>query len=1852
MIFVVIILIFFFQYIDTSYAVEGWLCFQHDAKHTGRSTYPGPEIKPSIHWEGHIDGYIITQPVVTSDGRGYFCSSKGILLSLTFTGKKKLLNLGAGVNSTCVITPSGRIYVICEDGTICAVSLDKLEIEWKYPTNTSVSWTSLIASPEGVIYFGTNEGKLYAIDETGNYLWDVFLGGAIQSSPALDDTGTIYVSSTNGSLYAVTSDGNIKWDKYLRVSPFCSPAISPHDSKIYIATIDNTLLAITETGEVDTIDIGSSIYSSPAFGHNQEIYIGTADGLCVITQDGSIEFVPTGGIFKCNPVVDVNGMVYVASRDGYVYGILNNKIQWKYKIGILPSPMALGPMKTIYIGDRTGGVYILTSAEKKVISRKKRIKPPKGMPKHLQASIKHMKVILTWKDATRRKIGFIIERKTPEEIYKEIARVGKDTTVFEDTQIIPNTDYSYRVCAYNEGGISKYSNEVSITTPQIPPDAPAELYATATSGTCIKLCWKDMSMNETGFVIERCVDTGTYTQLVTVTENITEYYDETVLPRQRYSYRIRAYNEVGFSEYSNEVSILTPDIPPYAPDKLMLTRFNKKEVVITWCDNSDNEAGFIVEKGISQDTFTPVATLTTNSTVYSDTNIKLRKKYYYRVYAYNDIGRSDYCNTLVVDTTPRIPIPPGKLKAEAISAKAVLLNWSDNSDNETGFKIIKKRKGTKKYRLLCKLAPNTTSYEDTKVQPERTYLYRIVSFNDFGQPRYTPAVSITLPPLPPAAPRHVAVELLAPTKVKIRWQDMSRNEKGFKIQRKRLEDDMFVTIATLRANKKLYYDTDLMPNTTYVYRILAYNKGGEGVSDTVSITTSQAIPEPPGRLKVLDISSIAVSLTWDDNSVDEAGFQIERRKPHTKYRKLANIPANTTQYRDFGVLPNTVYFYRICAYNLAGYSKYSNEVKVKTKDIPPFFPSELSAQLKDTKVILCWEDNSVNEIGFKVERKEAGTPRFVEIANVDKNTTYYEDEDIELKKTYYYRVYAYNDIGNSHYSNQVEITIPGPPVTPAGLKGNSTAPDQVNLSWEDTSDDEEGFIIERKINDEFREIGRTSKDNTTFTEINLSPDTSYTYRVCAYNKFGTSGYTNEVIITTLKPPLQAPDNLTGSIPQEGCVYLTWRDNSDDETGFIIERASPDETEFQPIATVAQNTTSYIDIRLLPDKTYMYRVLAFRQDEYSGYSNSISVTTPNVIPEAPDNLVLVTASRDKIVIAWQDNSMNETGFYIERAPAKSMEYNIIGEVPADVTCFEDKNILSGARYQYRVAAYNDVGVSSPSNVLTAVALGPDEINLLHKFIQQPLDEEGFAPTLAWSFQTSQGIRNSSCVLLPHEQRLFFGSTDGKLYCLNAVTGDCIWSYATLKPIVSSPILGEDNTIYVGSRDGYLYAITPEGGLKWRYYVGDSIESSPTVHHGVIYVISKSGDVYAFYPTGEPKWRIKLKGKGFSSPVVGFDGSIYIGVNGDEEYSAIYALTEWGKIKWKRHISYGIRASAGLGYDGSIYVGVKDKNGDNLYAFSEDGVLKWKYATSGWINHSIVVGPDGGIYVPSNEPSGASKLYKINKDGTAEWNFQTGWIYSAPVVDSTGMVYICGNSTIYALDSNGELHWAYTAPSCISSSPVVGHNKMVYFGCIDGRIYALKMSNMPPVAPSELRLNVLSSTSIELTWRDNSNDETGFIIEKRVAGINKFNIVATVGVNTTTFVDSELLPETNYEYRVAAYNYIGESEYSNTCARETFPRPPEEIKNVKVIDLGTGDSLRIEWELPESNNFSHIHVYRSIIPDEIGSLVMDDITESYVIDTNLVTNLTYYYTIRVVDKYGIEVPSDIQYTGKPTSYKLQQ
>jgi hypothetical protein len=291
---------------------------------------------------------------------------------------------------------------------------------------------------------------------------------------------------------------------------------------------------------------------------------------------------------------------------------------------------------------------------------------------------------------------------------------------------------------------------------------------------------------------------------------------------------------------------------------------------------------------------------------------------------------------------------------------------------------------------------------------------------------------------------------------------------------------------------------------------------------------------------------------------------------------------------------------------------------------PPLFPTDLKANaVSSSQINLTWTDNSDNESGFKIERCMGDsvscdtTPTsYAQIAQVGANTTTYSDTTVAASTTYTYRVHAFNGAGNSLNSNSAQAATPAPPSAPAApdnLTATAVSTSQINLTWTDNSDNEDGFKIERCTVGagcpNFVQIAQTAAGANSFNNIGLMDGTTYRYRVRAFNSGGDSGYSNEASATT---PVAPPSNLTATAGKTGnnvFIDLRWQDNSNSETNFDVERCTGAScTLFLPLTSVGSGVTTYRDSIVARRTTYRYQVKARNGAGSSGYSNIASATT--------------------------------------------------------------------------------------------------------------------------------------------------------------------------------------------------------------------------------------------------------------------------------------------------------------------------------------------------------------------------------------------------------------------------------------------------------------------------------------------------------------------------------------------------------------------------------------------------------------------------------------------------------------------
>jgi len=272
---------------------------------------------------------------------------------------------------------------------------------------------------------------------------------------------------------------------------------------------------------------------------------------------------------------------------------------------------------------------------------------------------------------------------------------------------------------------------------------------------------------------------------------------------------------------------------PAAPSHFAATPASASAVDLSWWDMSANETGFEIERKTgSAGAWSRVLTTGANVSTIDDVGLAGSTTYYYRGRAVNASGASVYSNEVGVTTPappPPVPAVPSHFAATAASPSAVNLSWWDMSNNETGFEIERKTGSAGAWSRVLTTGANVSSVGDLGLSGGTTYYYRSRAVNASGPSGYSNEVSV-LTPVPagpvPAAPTHLSIYSLGTATISVTWWDMSNNETGFEVERKKGSAGTWARIATKGANVSIHADTTVSSGTLYYYRARAVNGNG------------------------------------------------------------------------------------------------------------------------------------------------------------------------------------------------------------------------------------------------------------------------------------------------------------------------------------------------------------------------------------------------------------------------------------------------------------------------------------------------------------------------------------------------------------------------------------------------------------------------------------------------------------------------------------------------------------------------------------------------------------------------------------------------------------------------------------------------------------------------------------------------------------------------------------------------------------------------------------------------------------------------------------------------------------------
>jgi outer membrane protein assembly factor BamB len=304
---------------------------------------------------------------------------------------------------------------------------------------------------------------------------------------------------------------------------------------------------------------------------------------------------------------------------------------------------------------------------------------------------------------------------------------------------------------------------------------------------------------------------------------------------------------------------------------------------------------------------------------------------------------------------------------------------------------------------------------------------------------------------------------------------------------------------------------------------------------------------------------------------------------------------------------------------------------------------------------------------------------------------------------------------------------------------------------------------------------------------------------------------------------------------------------------------------------------------------------------------------------------------------------------------------------------------------------------------------------------------------WTVKTGGRVRAQPTVIDAH---VYISSDDGNLYKLEQRTGAIAWKARIdngSQPRLDlgdekfrwdrygSAVATDGKRLYIGSRDGNVYALDPASGSEiWRFRTGDMVTGTPAVHGDL--VLFSSFDKYAYAVKADDatlQWKRDLKGELPSDVVIAENRALI----GSRSYDLNALEPSSGETRWQRYVWFSWIESAPNIRDGIAYVGTSDAL--KLFAFDvKDGRMAWERTLPGWSwsrpavqDNCVIAGAVG------------AKAYSMPREGAllaiSRTNGAIQWMFPAPPVEGAkqwgfGSSPVATARAVYAADLSGRVY----------------------------------------------------------------------------------------------------------------------------------------------------------------------------------------------------------------------------------------
>ncbi len=1360
---------------------------------------------------------------------------------------------------------------------------------------------------------------------------------------------------------------------------------------------------------------------------------------------------------------------------------------------------------------------------------------------------------------------------------------------------------------FRASSTSIYPGWVASVSCFLPVAAPTNLTATVDTAKDVHLNWTDNANDETRYVIQRSLnDSLHFLSIATLPANATSYIDSAAPDSSYIFYRVRVYRDSVGSPYSRAVSVVignliimhngtlstcgitfldpggfgnynsgyyTTTITPSIPG-------NKLKVVFSQFNTGDY---LYIYNGPS--TASPLL-----GTYYGSSlppSLESTSPGGELTFVFNPYYSNTYSGWISYISCFKPVAAPTNLTATVDTAKDVHLNWTDNANDETRYIVERSLNDSLNYLSIASLPANTTSFIDTSA-PDNSYLfYRVRAYRDSVGSPYSNKVSIIVGNIfimNNGSTSSCGITFLDPggfgnynsgyytttitpsipgNKLKIAFSQFNTG------------DYLYIYNGPSTSSPLLgsYYGNTLPPiiestspggELTFVFN--AYSNYYTGWISYISCYKPVAAPT---NLTATVDTAKDVHLNWTDNANDETRYVIERSlNDSLHFFSIASVSANTTSFIDTSATDNSYLFYRVRAYRDSVGSPYSKAVSVTIGNIlimqnatistcgitfldpggfgnysSGYYTTTVTPSIPGNKLKIVFSQFYTNETLYIYDGPSTSSPLLGNYYGSSIPPSL-ESTSPGGELTFVFNAYS------TYYPGWISyISCYKPVAAPANLSAVADTANRVQLNWTDNANDETHYVVERSVNapSKFVVIKQLAANTIQYTDSAAPANSLVYYRVKAYRDTIGSFYSNTARAALGNAPYLMTDSILITcdkvfmdpggidvIPEPYTYYYKVTTFKPSVTGNRV-RASFSKIQLNGTLRVynGPNTSSpqigsysgyYYNNFPIVDGTGTDGSLTFVYQGYgyadSGWVAQISCYKPVA---APTNLSAVADTANRVQLNWTDNANDETRYVVERSVNAPSKFVVIKQLSANTIQYTDSTAPANSLIFYRVKAYRDTLGSFYSNAVR-VALGnapylmtDSMLITCDKVFMDPGGVDVIPVVNNNSYYNKKTTFKPS--VLGNNIRVVFSKfrLNGYLYVYNG-------------PDTYSPLIGN----YSGS-----YALPP-------ILEGTGADGSLTfVYQG--YTYSDSGwvaQVSCYKPVGAPTNlsavadtanRVQLNWTDNANDETHY--AVERSVNAPSKFVVIKQLAA-NTIQYTDSTApansllyYRVRAyrdTLGSFYSNTARVAL----GNAPYLMTDSMLITCD---------KVFMDPGGVDIIPviNNNYYNKKTTFKPSVLGN---NIRV--VFSK--FKLSGSLYVYNGPDTYS-PLIGSYSGYYNLPPILEGTGTDGSLTFVYQGYpnTDSGWVAQVSCYKPVATPTNLTASADASKKVHLSWTDNSNDETGFVVERSVNDTINFISLVVLTANSTTYIDSIAPDNSLIFYRVKARRDSTYSPYSNNA-----------------------------------------------------------------------------------------------------------